>query len=59
MYLLDSDWPYAIEGNLVSGTAVQKKMSRAAELIIEWNLLLTPNEPQKNRINRPGRLSYN
>jgi hypothetical protein len=28
MYLLDSDWPYANEGHLVSGTAVQKKMSR-------------------------------
>jgi hypothetical protein len=32
----------------------------AAELIIERNLpLVTPNKPQKNRINRPRRLSYN
>jgi hypothetical protein len=26
--LVGSDWPYANEGNLVSGTAVPKKMSR-------------------------------
>jgi hypothetical protein len=47
---------------LIDGNQIQDRghLGWAAELIIERNIpLLTPNEPHKNQINRPRRLSCN
>jgi hypothetical protein len=48
-----------IDGNQIQDDGRSSHLGWAAELIIERNLpLVTPNKPQKNRINRLGRLSY-
>jgi hypothetical protein len=49
-----------IDGNQIQDSSHSGHLRWAAELIVERNLpLVTPNEPQKNQINRPWHLSYN